>query len=247
MRVTKRLLSAAAISSMALALVACAPDGTAPEEPDQDTTGQETEGGDAGEGGAEATPIDIGIIYSRTGPLAAYGENCIQALHAGLHYATDGTNIAGDYEINLRIVDDSGDASVAVTAFKEMVGDGVPIIAGTTDSGIAMQLAPLAEQNKTVFIGGPAATDPLTGINDYTFRSRRQTLQDVPTAGPLLTDLEGSDILVFAQDTAFGEGNANAVEAVLGAGGASVDRLLVAESVTEFTPFAQQILDADPD
>ena len=37
-------------------------------------------------------------------------------------------------------------------------------------------------------VGGPAATDALTGINDYTFRSGRQTYQDVATAGTFLDD-----------------------------------------------------------
>lgn len=248
MRVTKRLMTAATVSTLALALVACAPDDGGSETPTtEDSQSEEPTEAEAGAEGGDAEPIDIGIIYSKTGPLAAYGENYIQALHAGIDYATDGTGIAGGYEINFTIVDDGGDASKAVTAFKDMVGEGVPIIAGTTDSGIAMQLAPLAEQNQTVFIGGPAATDPITGINGYTFRSGRQTLQDVATAGSFLTDLEGSNILVLAQDTAFGAGNVAAVESVLGAKGANVDSLKVPEGATEFTPFAQQLIDADPD
>src|SRR5690625_5297308 len=96
MRVTKRLLSAAAISTMALALVACAPDETAPQEPEGEEGQAQETGEEGGEAAADAEPIDIGIIYSKTGPLAAYGENYIQGLHAGLDYATDGTGVAGD-------------------------------------------------------------------------------------------------------------------------------------------------------
>jgi len=69
-------------------------------------------------------------------------------------------------------------------------------------SGIAVALAEQAEQNEVLYISGPAAADAVTGVNDYTFRSGRQSLQDVATAGSFL---EGEDqsVLVFAQDNAF--------------------------------------------
>src|SRR5690606_7736685 len=92
-----------------------------------------------------------------------------------------------------------------------------------------------------------AAADALTGINDYTFRSGRQSAQDVATAGTFLDDIEGRTITVFAQDNAFGQGNVAAVEAILGGQGANVNAVLVAEDATEFTPFAQQILSSQPD
>ena len=71
-------------------------------------------------------------------------------------------------------------------------------------------MAPLAEQNKVLFISGPAATDAITGINKYTFRSGRQTYQDVKTAATFLKGV-GKKVTVFAQDSAFGVGNYAAV------------------------------------
>jgi len=84
-------------------------------------------------------------------------------------------------------------------------------------------------------------------VNEYTFRSGRQTYQDVATAGTFIGDAAGKSVVVFAQDTAFGQGNLAGVEAVLGGQGATVDGVLVAEDATEFTPFAQQLIDAEPD
>ena len=52
---------------------------------------------------------------------------------------------------------------------------------------------------------------------------------------------------MFAQNSAFGQGNEAAVKAILGAQGATVNSVLVAEDVTEFTPFAQQVLAGNPD
>ncbi|WP_163542172.1 substrate-binding domain-containing protein [Occultella kanbiaonis] len=238
MHLAKRYVAASAIAASLMLVGACAP----------------TQGADPGstadadsETGAEVQTIDVGVIYSRTGPLAGYGEQYLTAFEAGLDYATDGTNIVGDYEINLEIVDDAGDPNKAVNAFKDMVGSGIPLIVGTAASGVALQVAPLAEQNQTVYIVGPAAVDTVTGINGYTFRSGRQTYQDVATAGTFLDSVEGANVAVFAQDNAFGQGNAATVEAVLGGSGATVTPILVGESVTDFTGEALKILDAEPD
>ena len=121
------------------------------------------------------------------------------------------------------------------------------IIAGTASSGVALAVAEQAAQNKVLYISGPAAADAITGINEYTFRSGRQSAQDVATAGTFLDEIEGKKITVFAQNTAFGTGNQAAVTAILGSKGATVDAVLVPEDATEFTPFAQQVLAGAPD
>jgi branched-chain amino acid transport system substrate-binding protein len=134
-----------------------------------------------------------------------------------------------------------------VTAAKDLIGQGYKIIGGSTSSGVGLAVAPLAEQNKVLFIAGPSATDALTGANKYTFRSGRQSFQDVLAAREVLGKGVGKKILVFAQDTAFGQGNFAAVNAVLGAKGHTVSKILVPLSATDFTPFAQQAKQAAPD
>jgi branched-chain amino acid transport system substrate-binding protein len=227
-------IMAAGILAAGLTLTACAP------------TAQTGAGSE--DGAAEAPEsVDVGIVYSKTGPLAAYGEEYYAGLQAGIDYATDGTGTVGETKINLTYHDDGGDPDKGVSIAKELIGKESKILAGTTVSGIALKLAEQAEQNQILYISGPAATDAVTGINDYTFRSGRQSIQDVATAGQFVDDLKGSKVLVFGQDNAFGQGNVAAVEGVLGAEGAEVSDILVPEDVTEFTPFARQIVDAKPD
>ena len=201
--------------------------------------------GSGGDGGSES--VDVSIIYSQTGPLAAYGEAYRHGLEAGLDYATDGTGEVDGREIVLDFADDAGDAAKAVGLAKDAIGGGTQIIAGTVSSGVALSLAEQAEQNQVLYISGPAAADAVTDANRYTFRSGRQTYQDVATAGSFLGDPSSSEVVVFAQDNAFGQGNVAGVEAVLGAEGAEVTSVLVPEDATEFTPFARRILDAQPD
>lgn len=192
-------------------------------------------------------PVKVAVIYSKTGLLAAYGAEYLQGFKAGLSYATKGTGKVAGHRIEPTYVDDTGDPTTAVSAAKQYIGQGYKIIAGTADSGVATQLAPLAAQNKVLYVDGPAATDTITGANKYTFRSGRQTYQDVATAGTFIGDPKGKKVVVFAQDTTFGQGNAAAVKAVLGAKGASVSTLMVPASANDFTPFARQAAQAKAD
>lgn len=232
MRAKKKYLAPAILAVAGLALAGCAP-----------TAG----GGSGTDNGSEKAPVKVAIITSETGPLAGYGEEYLQGFKAGLDYATDGTGKVDGRALDITYTDDAGDSDKAVSAAKEAIGNGTQIIAGTVSSGIALAVAEQAAQNKILYISGPAAADAITGVNEYTFRSGRQTMQDVATAGTFVGDLTGKKVVVFAQDTAFGQGNVAGVTAVLGAKGATVTGELVPEDATEFTPFAQKLRDANPD
>lgn len=230
-----------------LALAACAPSSSDTDDDNDNNAGGSTDnGGTTAEDAGGGEPFKVGIIYSETGPLAAYGEQYKAGLEAGIDYATDGSGEIDGREIQITYRDDTGVPDTAVAAAKDLIGQDYKILGGTIVSGIAVAMAEQGEQNEILYISGPAAVDALTGVNDYTFRSGRQSLQDVATAGAFLEG-EGQKVVVFAQDNAFGQGNLAAVEAILGASGAEVSSVLVPEDATEFTPFAAQLKDADPD
>jgi branched-chain amino acid transport system substrate-binding protein len=196
---------------------------------------------------ATGTPVKVGLVYSKSGALASYGRQYFDGFKAGLDYATKATGKVGNRPVEFTEVDDAGDPGKAVAGAKDLIGKGYRIIAGSTASGVAVQVAALAEQNKVVFVSGPAATDALTGTGRYTFRSGRQTWQDIRTAAAFVGDVKGKKVTVFAQDSAFGQANVAAVKAVLGGAGATVEALLVPASATDFTPFATKAHDAKPD
>ena len=204
---------------------------------------QAANGGDA----TDTTPYKVGIVYSQTGALASYGKQYMEGFRAGLAYSTNGTNKVGSHPVEVTEVDDAGDPAKAVSAAKDLIGKGIKVLAGSTASGVGLQVAPIAAQNKVLFISGPAATDGITGANKYTFRSGRQSYQDVLTAKSFIGSPAGKKVLVFAQDSAFGQANDAAVKAVIGSAGATVTEILVPAAATEFTTFAKQAKDAKPD
>jgi branched-chain amino acid transport system substrate-binding protein len=234
MRVTKKLLHVrlvAVVATTVLALSACAPQ-------DATTGGTATAGG----GPAEVT---VGVVTSETGPLAGYGKQYLDGFKAGLDYATDGSNEVDGTKITVDYRDDAGDPTRPSASQRSSSVRGEHPGGQRLGCRRCRRRAGGAEQGPLHL--GPAAADALTGVNAYTFRSGRQSAQDVATAGTFLGDLTGKTVTVFAQNNAFGKGNEAAVTAILGGKGATVNSVLVAEDVTEFTPFAQQVLAAKPD
>lgn len=260
MRYSRLRTLVATAAAAALVLTACSSDteGGTDDPTDTAATDETTEEGTEAEPSeaaattsaateASGDPINVAVLTSSSGPLGAYGTQYIDGFEAGLAYATDGTNAVDGRPISYEVIDDGGTPETAIAAATDIVGEGTTIVAGTVVSGVAAQMAPFAAENDILYISGPAATDAITGINDNTFRSGRQSWQDVTTAAALVDDVANSTVVVFAQDNAFGQANAAAVEAVLGSQGATIEPVLVPDSATEFTPFAQQVLDVAPD
>jgi branched-chain amino acid transport system substrate-binding protein len=242
---TKRWTSALTAGMAALSLAAlgaCGSPGASSPGAPADTAAAGSTGGAAG-----GAPYKVGLVYSKTGALAAYGTQYETSFKVGLDYATKGTGAVNGHPVQVSEADDAGDPAKAVQAVTAAIGDGAKIIAGSTASGVALQVAPLAKDNKVLFISGPAATDAITGANKYTFRSGRQTYQDIATAGTIVGDISGKKVTVFAQDSAFGKANEAGVQAVLGAKGAKVSSVLVPAAATDFTPFATQVKGQAPD
>ncbi|MDX6426339.1 MAG: branched-chain amino acid transport system substrate-binding protein [Gaiellaceae bacterium] len=200
---------------------------------------------DAPGGAVASQTVNVGFLYPKTGGLAAFGQEEYDGFQAGLAY-TKGK--CGGYTINPTYIDDATDPATAITAFKNLVGQGIKIIGGTGSSGIALQLGPLAAQNNVLYIAGAAANDGITGLNRNTFRAGRQTLQDVLDAANIFPPkATGKKLVVFAEDTAFGQGNYAAVNLIFGSKGHSVSKILSPFGAADLTPFAQQLKNSGAD
>jgi branched-chain amino acid transport system substrate-binding protein len=224
--IRKRTWSAAGLALVALAAAACGSSATA----------------GSGSSASGSASVKVGMVYEKTGIYSAYALEYQQGFTIGLDYATHGTGKVDGHKVAVTWDDDADSATTAVTDFKSMVGAGYKIIGGTVDSGIATELAPLAAQNQVLYISGPAAADQVTGANKYTFRSGRQTYQDVLAAKSFVASAgSGQRIVVLAQDYAFGESYVTDAQKVFGAIGDTVKPVLVPLTTTDFTPTALQV------
>jgi len=192
--------------------------------------------------------IKVGMILEQTGIYSAYETEWRQGFNIGLKYATNGTDKVNGQKLDINWDDDADSPTTAVSDFKAYVGAGYKIIGGTGDSSIADELAPLAPANKVLYISGAAADDAITGVNRYTFRSGRQTYQDVQTAKSYVQALgTGKTILVLGQDFAFGQSYVTDATNAFKSLGDTVDNLLVPLTTTDFTSTALQVQQDHPD
>jgi branched-chain amino acid transport system substrate-binding protein len=191
-----------------------------------------------------AGEIKIGVITSTSGGLATFGTAYNEGLAWGLNYYTGGKMTVNGQKLVVTTKDDGGDPASATASFKEMVGNGTKIIAGTASSAVALTLAPLAQQNKVLYISGPAKNDLVTSAaNKYVFRSGNSSTQDLaPLAG--IKPISGRKVVLFVEDNAFGAGNIAAARALMGPKGALFEEIKVPTSTSDFTPFAKKAADA---
>lgn len=194
-----------------------------------------------------ANEIKIGVITSTSGPLASYGSAFVDAFEWGLNYYTGGKMSVNGVKLSVVKKDDGADPTAATAAFKSMVSDGVKIITGTASSGVALTLAPLAEQNKVLYISGPAKVDAITSSKTkHVFRSGNTSFQDFAPLGGI-KPIKGKKVILFVEDNAFGLGNIAAAKLTLAPKGANFVEIKVPTSATDFTPYAKRAADEKAD
>ena len=127
---------------------------------------------------AQAKEIRIAHVYSKTGPLEAYGKQTQTGLMMGLDYATQGTMTVAGRKLVVIEKDDQGKPDVGKSLLAAAYGDDKADIAvGTSGSPVALAMLPVAEEFKKVLIVEPAVADSITGDkwNRYVFRTARSS------------------------------------------------------------------------
>lgn len=202
--------------------------------------------------GDKAAPsvVKVGIVTSKTGALQAYGEQMIRGFQMGLEYGTKGTNKVGNTEIQLIIEDSENKPEVAKQkAVKLLEEDKIDILVGSASSSDALAIVPLAEEYKKVMIVEPAVADAITGANwnKYIFRTGRNSSQDAAAAAAAIGK-KGAKLGIFAPDSAFGHGGADAFKAAAAKLGAEiVFEAYPAADATDFTAEIQKMISAKPE
>ena len=110
---------------------------------------------------AQTAPLKVGLMLPYTGTFAALGN----AIENGfrLHVAESGGKLAGR-EIQFFKVDDESDPSKATDNVNKLVKrDSVDVIVGTVHSGVALAMARVAKESKTLLIVPNAGADAITG------------------------------------------------------------------------------------
>ena len=188
--------------------------------------------------------IRIAHVYSKTGPLEAYGKQTQTGFMMGLDYATGGTMTVAGKKLVVIEKDDQGKPDVGKSLLATAYGDDKADIAvGPSSSGVALALLPVAEEYKKILLVEPAVADSITGDkwNRYIFRTGRNSSQDA-IGNAVALDKDGVSIATLAQDYAFGRDGVKAFkESVKKA--KIVHEEYLPTNTTDFTAGAQRIID----
>src|SRR4051812_47603631 len=188
--------------------------------------------------------IKIAHIYSRTGPLEAYGKQTATGLMMGLESATGGTMTVNGRKIVVLEKDDQGKPdlgkSLLATAYAD---DKAALAIGPTSSGVALAMLPVAEEYKKILLVEPAVADSITGDkwNKYIFRTGRNSSQDA-ISNAVAIDKAGVTVATLAQDNAFGRDGVKAFKDALKKAKLAHEEYLP-PATTDFTAGAQRLID----
>lgn len=189
--------------------------------------------------------IRIAHVYSKTGPLEAYGKQTQIGLMMGLEYATQGTMMVGGKKLVVIEKDDQGKPDVGKGLLAAAYGDDKADIAvGPSSSGVALALLPVAEEYKKILLVEPAVADAITGEkwNKYIFRTGRNSSQDA-ISNAVALDKPGVTIATLAQDYAFGRDGVKAFKDALKTAKVVHEEYLPPQT-TDFTAGLQRLVDA---
>ncbi len=193
---------------------------------------------------AQSKDIKIAHIYSKTGPLEAYGKQTATGFMMGLDFATGGTMAVNGKKLVVIEKDDQGKADLGKSLLASAYSDDKADLAvGPTSSGVALAMLPVAEEYKKILLVEPAVADSITGDkwNKYIFRTGRNSSQDA-ISNAVAQDKTGTSIATLAQDYAFGRDGVKAFkESVKKA--KIVHEEYLPTTTTDFTAGAQRIID----
>ncbi len=194
---------------------------------------------------AQSGEIKIAHVYSRTGPLEAYGKQTQAGLMMGLEYATGGTMTVAGKKLVVIEKDDQGKPdlgkSLLATAYSD---DKADLAVGPSSSGVALALLPVAEEYKKILLVEPAVADAITGDkwNKYIFRTGRNSSQDA-ISNAVALDKPGVTIATLAQDYAFGRDGVKAFKESIKTAKIVHEEYLPA-TTTDFTAGATRLIEA---
>jgi branched-chain amino acid transport system substrate-binding protein len=204
--------------------------------------------GGGGSSGSNGDSIKVGMILSYTGNFATQAKDFENGFLAALDYRTKGTMTVNGHKIEILRGDDTGDPAVGTSKAKELLGQGAKVLAGPTNSTVALAVAQQAIQNQALYLGGTSGTADLVGMDDLVFATSGSSPAGSQLTKALLGDNpSGKTLAVVGQDYAYGQDFAAQLTTLVKPLGVTVKSFLLPQTTTDFTPLTLQLKQLHPD
>ena len=201
------------------------------------------------QGAAEAADkVKVGLMLPYTGTYASLGNAITNGFK---QYVAEQGGKLGGREVEYFVVDDESDAAKATENANKLVKrDNVDVLVGTVHSGVALAMAKVARDSKTLLIIPNAGADELTGplCAANVFRTSFSAWQPAHAMGKVVAERGHKNVVTLSWKYSFGEQSvAGFKEAFEQAGGKVVKELYLPFPNVEFQPFLTEIANLKPD
>ena len=203
----------------------------------------------AGIGAANAADkVKVGLMLPYTGTYAALGNAITNGFK---QYVEENGGKLGGREVEYAVVDDESNPAKATENAKKLVSrEKVDVLVGTVHSGVALAMAKVARDTKTLMIVPNAGANDLTGplCSPYVFRSSFSAWQPSYAMGEALAKKGIKNVATVTWKYSFGEESvAGFKEAFEKGGGKLVKEMTLPFPNVEFQPFLTEIASLKPD
>lgn len=189
--------------------------------------------------------VKVGLVTSVTGSFAPMAKSFRNGFEAGLDYLTGGTAEVNGIKIEVVVRDDKGDPATGVTEAKTLLGEGVKIITGPTNSAVALAVAQLVADNGGTYLTGASGTTQTIGMHRSVFNTGGTGLN----ANLALIEMVGSGkkLVAVGQDYEYGQSVVADLGALAESRGVEFDSILLPTDTNDFTPAMVRLRDMQPD
>lgn len=192
--------------------------------------------------------VKVGFMLPYTGTYAALGNAITNGFK---QYVAEQGGKLGGREVEYFVVDDESDPAKATENANKLVKrDNVDVLVGTVHSGVALAMAKVARDSKTLMIIPNAGADELTGplCAPNVFRTSFSAWQPANAMGKVVAERGHKNVVTLAWKYSFGEQSvAGFKESFEQAGGKVVKELYLPFPNVEFQPFLTEIANLRPD
>lgn len=192
--------------------------------------------------------VKVGLMLPYTGTYAALGNAITNGFK---QFVEENGGKLGGREVEYAIVDDESNPAKATENAKKLVSrEKVDVLVGTVHSGVALAMAKVARETKTLMIIPNAGANELTGAlcSPYIFRSSFSAWQPSYAMGEVLAKKGVKNVATVTWKYSFGEESvAGFKEAFEKGGGKVVKEMTLPFPNVEFQPFLTEIAALKPD
>lgn len=212
----KLAVSVAALAVATLAFAGCSGNSTTPDSKPKPS--------DSGSSSSETIKVVVFGGVSAEGILANNAATSITAAKASVA----GVNAAGGIDgkqLEIEVVDDTGDPTVAVTKLKELLasGDKPVAVMNSGPSTVADAMIPILTQNKILsFNIGPSATSADPKANPYNFDLSPGASDYIKAFVPTMEEKGYKNVAILHGSSAYGEMFGKGSSEVFGGAGMTV-------------------------